>query len=628
MSNRKLIAGLPTALSLACVPAMAAHAQDAPAGNPIAERTGPDARQAVPDFAREADFARPVKLAPPLIAVKGETRFSAVSVAGFGFTPATIRTRWEPRGETTNGLTLDYSGAVHFDAQWVERQFAHNGLVGETVALDRIVTLVQLINRAFVANGYINTGVLIDGAPPEDGGTLNLQLIGGRLVGGDGAADGVVLNWGPAGRNRLSESFVLARMPATRLQPLNAIQLEREFRLLAENPAIRTISADLQPGARSGEARLALTVDPEPNLDIYALAGNTRSPSIGGERYAIGGSFRNFFIPGDIVSAESGFTGGRQDFIAGYEGPLFGARTLLRARGGFNKAAVIDPQLRPLDIKASDWQFEGGIARLISVRPLSPGDNGEWIAARSLTLGVSLAHRESKTSLLGRPFSFSPGAVNGRSEYTALRLTGDFIQRGIGTVLAVSLTATQGIEGTKGDVPGLISPDEDFRALRGQVSYARRLNDRGLELRARLAGQYADGILYSGERFAAGGSQTVRGYRETLVLADTGLNGSIELAQPFSLSGDAGANKSFDWGQFSLAAFVDGAILGNRAGPAATPGQVASLGATVVWTPSSAIRAEVTYGKSLLDAPLTGGRDLQDHGISFQIRIRPLELFR
>ena len=54
------------------------------------------------------------------------------------------------------------------------------------------------------------------------------------------------------------------------------------------------------------------------------------------------------------------------------------------------------------------------------------------------------------------------------------------------------------------------------------------------ELRARLSGQWADGVLYSGERFSAGGETTVRGYRETLLLTDEGVIGSIEIARPIS----------------------------------------------------------------------------------------------
>jgi hemolysin activation/secretion protein len=621
--------GFSAALTLAVLYSGTAHAQDVGADNPIIERTGPNASQPLPDFPDAAEFPTTKVTAPPIAPVSGSVQIYSVQIESPNAGIAQVMPDWTPPVDPTSGLVLDYQRGDTLSAEWVERQFTANGLVGPEVGLDRIVSLVQLINRAFVSNGFINSGVLVDGAAPTDGGPLKLRLVYGRLTGGSGKVPGLVVTWGANGRNRLSESYISARMPAANQTPVNAVAIERQFRLLAENPAIRTVSADLRPGASPGEAQLALTVDPEPNLDVYVSTANSRSPSIGGERYAVGGSVRNFVQPGDIFSAETGWTGGEQDLILGYEGPFIGTKTLIRGRGGFNNAAVIDPQLRPLNITASDWQAEGGLGYRLIERPLTPriGESG-WLSARTLTLGLSVAHRVSETTLLGRPFSFSPGAVNGRSEYTALRLTGDFVERGIGTVLAVSLTATQGLNGSKSVLPNLVSPDEGFRAVRGQVSYARRLSESGLELRARISGQYADGILFSGERFGGGGAQTVRGYRETLVLADTGLNGSLELAQSFDLAKAGGSGKKFSWGKFSASVFVDGALLGNRDGPPAIPSEIASVGATLAWTPSPAISARVTYGKSLIDTPLTGSKDLQDRGFSFRLTFRPLEFIR
>ena len=106
-------------------------------------------------------------------------------------------------------------------------------------------------------------------------------------------------------------------------------------------------------------------------------------------------------------------------------------------------------------------------------------------------------------------------------------------------------------------------------------------------------------ILYSGERFAAGGAQTVRGYRETLVLADTGATASVELARTFSLSGPNGGRSSFDLGRFSASVFADGAILGNREGPPATPNDIASVGVGLSWVPSRAIEARVDICRGL-----------------------------
>lgn len=626
MRNQTLLGGFSAGLALAS--GGTAHAQDVSPDNPISQRTGRDAAPVTYDFAEEVEFEQPEVQAPPITPVAGSVMIAAVAVDENIEASAVPLKDWQPLREEGAALMLFHDAGELLNATWVERQFDRNGMIGSEVELDRIVALVQFINRAYIENGYINSGVLIDGAPPPDGGTLALKLVYGQLVDAEGNARPSV-TFGPAGRNRLSERFIVNRMPSARARPLNVIDVEREFRLLAENPAIDTLSADLLPGVRPGEARLALEIDPAPIFDLYTTYANSRSPSIGGERTSIGAAMRNVISPGDYLSAETGFTGGRQDLIAGYETPLFSSRTLLRLRGGFNNAAVIDPELLPLDITAEDWQIEGGLGYNLVSRPLTPLGIGQgWQAARTIGLGVSVAHRQSDTTLLGRPFSFSPGAVNGRTEYTVLRFTADLVERGISTVLAVNLTATQGLSGSRSTLPGLISPDPDFRAIRAQVSYARRLNENGLELRARIAGQYADGILYSGERFAAGGAQTVRGYRETLVLADTGMNANLELAQTFSLSPSADARGEFDPLRFNASLFADGALLGNREGPPAIPDEIASVGVGLSWVPSKAFEAKVTYGETLIDVPLTGSRDLQDRGVSFRVTLRPLELLR
>ena len=332
---------------------------------------------------------------------------------------------------------------------------------------------------------------------------------------------------------------------------------------------------------------------------------------------------RNAVFAGDIVSVEAGLVGNRGDVVAGYETSIIDPATRLSVRGGYNDAAVIDSQLRPLNIEASDWHIEAGLSRALLREPLSPRLDGGWRAARSFRIGAYVAHRRSTSRLLGRRFSFSPGSVNGRAEYTVTRLTADYLQRGINSVFAASLTGTQGLSGTRSTLPGLISPDENFRSIRSQLSFARRLGDKGWEVRTRLAAQWADGILYSGERFSVGGQQTVRGYRETLILADTGVAGSVELLRHFSLSGQRRSGGT-DWGAFTVSAFVDGAFVDNREGGQPIADDIGSIGASLAWTPSDAIAVQLTYAHALTDVAQTGERDMQDRGIHFRIVLRPL----
>lgn len=241
-----------------------------------------------------------------------------------------------------------------------------------------------------------------------------------------------------------------------------------------------------------------MSAHPQPRFDLYIQAGNSRSPAVGGERAAIGGSIRNVLFGGAVLSAEYGATEGLQDAFAAYSAPIFDPRTTIDVRFEMNEADVVEPALQALGIQSESAAGEVGLTRKVVQRPLTPDGDG-WIAARAISLGARLSRRESETSLLGVPFSFAPGAVDGRTEVTALRFTGDWIERGINEVWAASAVASVGLDGTRSDAPGVPSPDQNFTSVLAQLNYARRLTDR-LEVRARVAGQWASGLLYTSER--------------------------------------------------------------------------------------------------------------------------------
>jgi hypothetical protein len=58
--------------------------------------------------------------------------------------------------------------------------------------------------------------------------------------------------------------------------------------------------------------------------------------------------------------------------------------------------------------------------------------------------------------------------VNGRAEYYALRLTADYVQRNVSQVIALSLTGTLGLDGTRSDVERVASPSRNFGVLLAQ----------------------------------------------------------------------------------------------------------------------------------------------------------------
>lgn len=592
---------------------------------PPRERTGPEAAPpptpayAQPAPALAAPQAPARQIAPPAAggALK-DLRITADVATGEARPPADFR----PPEAPGTGLALEHAPGRPLDEAWVRRQFELNGLGGPGADAARALALVQLVNRAFLAAGFINSGLV---AQPAESGVLDLRLVYGGLAAPAAGGEAISVSWGPGGSKGLDAAYVRGRVPAAAVRPLNAADLERDFRLLAEDPALRSVNAELRPGSRPGEASLAFSVYPQDRYDLYVTGANDRSPAVGGERASIGGSVRNVAFAGDLLSGGVGITDGLKDVTLSYLTPFLTPRTALSLRGALDNAVVVAQPLSALDIKARDRSYEAGLTHRVIDAPLLPtAQAGRWSPARTLSGGVLIAGRTSRSYLLGQPFSFAPGFVDGRSRYTVVRLVGDYLVRNVDQVFAVSVTASRGLSGTGSDLPGLPSPKPHFGALLAQVNYARRLMGDGLELRARLSGQLTNSDLYSGERFAAGGINSVRGYRENAVLADNGVVGSVELSHPLRLS-RGGGGRGFDWGAFQVSAFADGAAVRNHSPP--QPQQrLYSLGVSATWVPSDVISAQVTYGKALKKAENQGRRDLQDRGVSFRVTLHPLRL--
>lgn len=590
--------------------AFPAFAQSAPA-------VGPDSvPPELPTYATPP--AAPLATPAPPTAVT-----HATSVAG---QIASVQVRSDDAGEQAvpppgwsvpEGSDLVHATGEPLSRRWVERQFERALAVG-SMKPSAAIGLVQQINRAFASAGFVNSGVLIGGA---ESASLELNLVYGRLT-DDNGEPGLIINWADGHKGGLSARYVRDRFGAATGQPLNALSIERDFRLLAEDPTIRSLNAALSPGEAPGLASLQLTVRPGRRFDLYLKAANDRSPSVGSEQLLGGVSRRNVLIAGDLVSVETGFTGGTQSAQLAYSAPLFTRSTALVVRGGFNRAAVVDRPLVPLDIRTRDRSFEAGLTHTILREPLMPRvEAGRWTSSQTLNLGVFGVHRRQKSFLLGEPFSFAPGSAGGRTEYKATRLTADYLRRNVRSVISASATTTIGLGGTQSDIPSLPNPKDHFLSMLANVAFAQRLASNGLELRGRMTGQWSGGTLYSSERLSVGGVNSVRGYRESLFLADRGLIGSAELAYPISLSPREG-------NAVTLSVFADGALFTNAGEDRLPVKSIASIGAAAAWSPLPGIRLMGAYGYALKTVVLPQTRDLQDRGFHFRILVHPLDLFQ
>jgi hemolysin activation/secretion protein len=208
---------------------------------------------------------------------------------------------------------------------------------------------------------------------------------------------------------------------------------------------------------------------------------------------------QNLFGLGDILAAGFGITEGAKDYNASYLLPLNSRDTSLEIYFRKGDSTVTESQFSGLDIKSESDSYG-----LKLKQPLYKTFSKEF------SLSLAAEARQSKTSLLGRGFSFSAGAVDGESKESVLRFSQEWLDRTPTTVFAAHSTLSLGISAlgaTVHDSEG----DGRFFSWLGQVLLIRKLGESNSQLVLRTDVQLANDSLLSLEKFSLGGMNSVRG---------------------------------------------------------------------------------------------------------------------
>jgi hemolysin activation/secretion protein len=158
-------------------------------------------------------------------------------------------------------------------------------------------------------------------------------------------------------------------------------------------------------------------------------------------------------------------------------------------------------------------------------------------------------------------------------------------------------------------------PDGRFFAWRGQAQYLRLLApDTLLLLRSDV--QLATGELLPLEQMGLGGMDTVRGYRQDLLLTDNGIFASAELRYPIYRTRDRK-------GVLQVTPFIDlGTAWNNGSQVDPDPNTLVSAGLGLRWSYGDRLTARFEWGIPLVDVK-SNKRTWQEHGLYFSIEFKP-----
>jgi len=528
---------------------------------------------------REPEFPAPTAPEPPPPSPLQPTPVTPVPGDTRPGIPGTIRVeRFEFEGNTA------FSDR---ELAEVTQQFA-----GREITFAELIAAEAAVTQKYVAAGYINSGAVIPANQsfPREGGVVKIRIVEGGL-------DEIKI----AGNRRLNSNYVRSRLERATIRPLNRDRLLEALQMLQLDPLIANISAELQAGSRPENSRLEVRIKEADSLSGEVFADNNRSPSVGSFRRGVRVNQANLLGLGDGLEVSYANTDGSNEFNGSYTVPVNARNGTIRFAAGAASTNVIEEPFAEAEIEGKSRTYELTYRQPIVEKP-----------DRTLALGVSLSRQESDTFLLGERFALSAGANDrGETRVSAVRFFQEYVQRNTRQVIAARSQFSVGTN-FLGATANDSGPDSRFLAWRGQAQYVRLLAPETL-LIVRSDIQLADRPLLSLEQIGIGGVQSVRGYRQDLLLTDSGAIASAEVRIPVWRAPKIK-------GLLQVAPFVDFGVGWNNSGEKANPESDTLLGAGLglVWQMGDRLNVRLDYGIPLINAR-SGDRTFQEKGIYFRI---------
>lgn len=378
---------------------------------------------------------------------------------------------------------------------------------GRTITLAELFQARSAITQLYVDQGYITSGAFI---PPQklQNGVVEIQVIEGRLE-----------KINVTGTKRLKPGYIQSRVGLGTQAPLNRNRLLESLRLLQIDPLIQNLSAELSAGTRPGESLLDLKVTEAKTLDFKITLDNNRSPSVGTDRQRLSLYEGNLFGFGDAATVSYTHTTGSDSWDLGYTIPISPRNTTLALNFGTSASRVIERPFNVLDIQSRSKYYEFTLRHPLKQSP-----------ATELAIGLTGSFRESGANFLDDavPFPAVGADAQGNTRVAALRFFQEWTNRSESQVLAARSQFSVGLNAFGSSLSNDSTvPDSRFVTWRGQGQWVRLLApDTLLLVRGDI--QLSDRGLLGLEQFGIGGQETIRGYRQDALLADSGLMFSVE----------------------------------------------------------------------------------------------------
>lgn len=465
--------------------------------------------------------------------------------------------------------------------------------------LNREVTFTELVQlRSEITDLYVNSGYTTSGAylPIEENQSVDIgsAIIAIQIV------EGTVEEIDFSGDERLNQ-YVSARLDNAIAPVLNQPQLEEALRLLQIDPLIESISASLSTGSQFGASVLSVQVEAQPNFQVRVGTDNSRAPSAGSIQTDVQLGASNLLALGEELRIGYSLTEGSDGFSAGVEIPINANNTTVAFDYAQLDGRIVEEPLDDFDIQTDSEVYSLSLRHPL-IRRASESSIEEF------AVGISADRIESKTTLAGFPFPLSSGAdEDGETRITELTLSQEYLRQTRANAFLLRSRLGLGIDAF--DSTSGAEPNGQYLAWRGQALWLQSVGDNS-QLIVSGDVQLSGDQLVPVRQFSIGGPNSVRGYRQDAVIADSGVAITTELEIPLL---DLERNQ-----QLSIVPFAGiGVGWNNGADRALDQDFLASAGVGVQYE-WEGLTARLNYAIPFTEVGIEG-ENLQEYGFDFAL---------
>ena len=470
-------------------------------------------------------------------------------------------------------------------------QAVAQSLIGTAVSRGDLETIRQQLLQYYRKEGFLYPSVLLPSQHISQG-LVRYTINEGQLT-----------EINVKGTERLNEDYVRDRIKLDSDHPIQQAALLERFQLLLADPLIERVNGALKPGANPGDTILDLEITRAQPYELHVAMDNYTPASVGAYTGHLGGVIRNLTGWGDFLQLDLSGSEGMQSLSSFFSIPFTSYDTRFNIGYQGSQSRVVEGTLDEFDIENHFMDFNVGISQPI-IRNLN----------RVFSLELQYAFRQTKSTILGFPAPLGDGvAANGKAKVSVIRFIQSHIERDSKSVLSLRSSLNTGFDAFNATINPHPLADGRYFSWLGQLRYLRKIDDWGTELFFRSDIQLASESLLPLERFALGGINTVRGYRQNEIVRDEGYALSAEFRIPVWQQSTKNGH------ELRIIPFFD---YGQAWNHHQKPKTLYSAGVGLKWHWQN-LNAEFYWAQALNNPDVKDQEhDAQDSGIHFQLRVQ------